>query len=113
MGSSDNIPIPAPKPKRSIRPLELTIDSIREAFAKENCELITETYGNSTTRLDYIFDGKPYHVQCYSWFTKGSRPHIPKIAAQGKTHKRKYNRDNIAELFAKEGSQFIAPDDWK
>jgi hypothetical protein len=120
MTLDDNIPLPTlstvpdveSKPKRSHKPLDLTIDSIRQAFAVEICELLTAVYGNSTTRLDYTFEGKPYHVQCYGWFIKGSRPHVPRVSTAGRTHKRKYNRENIAELFKNEGCEFVANDDW-
>jgi hypothetical protein len=105
--------VPTPKPRRTIHPLQLTIESIREAFLKEDCELTTTTYGNSTSRLDYKFGGKDYHVQCYSWFSKGSRPHLPRAPREGPTsHKKKSNRTNITELFQREGCEFVAPDEW-
>jgi hypothetical protein len=98
------IPLPAP-PQR--KPLNLTLESVREAFAAENCELLTTEYVNSTTRLDYTFEGAPYHIQCWSWFVKGRRPH----AAKG-PRKKKYSRETLCELFANEECELLIPEEW-
>jgi hypothetical protein len=99
--------------KRTIRPLNLNTEQIRTAFTDEGCELTTTEYRNSISRLDYTYDGRQYHVQAYAWFAKGSRPHLPRAPVdRSGPHKKKWNRENIAEMFQKEGCEFMPPDDW-
>jgi hypothetical protein len=100
------IALPAPPFKR--KPLNLTLEAVREAFAAEKCELLTTEYVNSTTRFDYTFEGAPYHIQCWSWFVRGRRPH----ATKGATHKKKYSRESLTGLFANEGCELLVPEDW-
>jgi hypothetical protein len=88
-----------------------TLDSIRELFAKENCDITSTEYRNVLSTIEYRFDDKPYRVQLYRWLKKGSRPHLPS-PPRPRSHRKKYSADMIRKLFADEGCVLTMPDDW-
>jgi hypothetical protein len=100
-----------PSAKKPAKKIHYTLDSIRELFGNEGCNVISTEYRNVLSAIEHPYEGQSYHVQLYRWIKKGSRPHLPPIPRPKLSHK-KYSSDSIRDMFAEEGCVLAMPDDW-
>lgn len=57
--------------------IQYTHNHVKELFKREGCELKNE-YENKRSMLNYVYDGKCYHVSFNDWKYLKKRPHLNK-----------------------------------
>jgi hypothetical protein len=101
------VDIPPTKSKKT----HYNLESVRELFQNEDCEVISTSYRDVLSVIEYTYNDVQYKVQFYRWL-KGARPHLPTVQKE-RCRRCKYSREIIQKMFEEDGVELSMPDDWE